>query len=159
MYDFSLLPDDTVLTLGIALVLFAVAFVFFVVVAIYTLISITAYSKKHKDKLKLVCDVAYFHERGKRDNQEDSIYISPIEKVEESGLIAACSDGMGGLLNGEVVSKYVTDSLAEITEMEKELSGALKAMLGIYARVRLVSPKSITRSEGKAVRVIDKRKI
>ena len=113
MYDFSLLPDDTVLTLGIALVLFAVAFVFFVVVAIYTLISITAYSKKHKDKLKLVCDVAYFHERGKRDNQEDSIYISPIEKVEESGLIAACSDGMGGLLNGEVVSKYVTDSLAE----------------------------------------------
>jgi phenylacetate-CoA ligase len=43
--------------------------------------------------------------------------------------------------------------------MEKELSGALKAMLGIYARVRLVSPKSITRSEGKAVRVIDKRKI
>ena len=113
MYDFSLLPDDTVLTLGVALVLFAVAFIFFVIVAIYTLIATTAYSKKHKDKLKLICDVAYFHERGKRDNQEDSIYISPIEKVEESGLIAACSDGMGGLLNGEVVSKYVTDSLSE----------------------------------------------
>ena len=32
-------------------------------------------------------------------------------------------------------------------------------MLGIYAKVRIVSPKSITRSEGKAVRVIDKRKI
>ena len=32
-------------------------------------------------------------------------------------------------------------------------------MLGIAAKVRLVSPKSITRSEGKAVRVIDKRKL
>ena len=32
-------------------------------------------------------------------------------------------------------------------------------MLGIYARVHLVAPKSITRSEGKAVRVIDKRNL
>ena len=30
-------------------------------------------------------------------------------------------------------------------------------MLGIYAKVRLVAPKSISRSEGKAVRVIDRR--
>ena len=52
-----------------------------------------------------------------------------------------------------------SDSLAEITEMEKKLVDALKSMLGIYAKVRLVAPKSITRSEGKAVRVIDKRKI
>ena len=59
----------------------------------------------------------------------------------------------------EIPPERFTDSLAEITQMEKELSGALKAMLGIFAKVRLVSPKSITRSEGKAVRVIDKRKI
>ena len=52
-----------------------------------------------------------------------------------------------------------SDNLGKITEMEKGLVSALKAMLGIYARVRLVAPKSITRSEGKAVRVIDKRKI
>ena len=52
-----------------------------------------------------------------------------------------------------------TDSLSTITEMEKNLVSELKAMLGIYAKVRLVAPKSITRSEGKAVRVIDKRKI
>jgi len=32
-------------------------------------------------------------------------------------------------------------------------------MLGISAKVKLVAPKSITRSEGKAVRVVDKRKI
>ena len=42
---------------------------------------------------------------------------------------------------------------------KKSLVAALKAMLGIYAKVRLVAPKSIARSEGKAVRVIDKRKI
>ena len=35
----------------------------------------------------------------------------------------------------------------------------LKAMLGIYAKVKLVAPKTIARSEGKAVRIIDKRKI
>ena len=39
------------------------------------------------------------------------------------------------------------------------LVAALKAMLGIFAKVRLVAPKTIARSEGKAVRVIDKRKI
>ena len=53
----------------------------------------------------------------------------------------------------------VSDSLGHITDMEKKLVAALKAMLGIYAKVRLVDPKSIARSEGKAVRVIDKRKI
>ena len=57
MYDFNLLPEDTVMTLGIALVLFAVAFVFFVIVALYTLIKTTTYSKQHKDKLKLVLNL------------------------------------------------------------------------------------------------------
>ncbi len=52
-----------------------------------------------------------------------------------------------------------SDSLAKVTQAEKDLVAALKAMLGIAAKVKLVAPKSITRSEGKAVRVIDKRKI
>ena len=59
----------------------------------------------------------------------------------------------------EMTPENFSDSLARITEMEKTLVGALKAMLGIYAKVKLVAPRSITRSEGKAVRVIDKRKI
>ena len=59
----------------------------------------------------------------------------------------------------EMAPDKFSDSLADIAEQEKKLVGALKAMLGIYAKVRIVSPKSITRSEGKAVRVIDKRKI
>ena len=59
----------------------------------------------------------------------------------------------------EMTPENFSDSLAKITSMEKNLVSALKAMLGIYAKVRLVAPKSIARSEGKAVRIIDKRKI
>ena len=59
----------------------------------------------------------------------------------------------------EMAPDKFSDSLAEIAEQEKNLVAALKAMLGIFAKVRIVSPKSITRSEGKAVRIIDKRKI
>ncbi len=59
----------------------------------------------------------------------------------------------------EMTPENFSDNLGKITDMEKNLVAALKAMLGIYAKVRLVAPKSIARSEGKAVRVIDKRKI
>ena len=59
----------------------------------------------------------------------------------------------------EMTPENFSDSLAKITSMEKHLVDALKAMLGIYAKVRLVAPKTIARSEGKAVRIIDKRKI
>lgn len=59
----------------------------------------------------------------------------------------------------EMTPEIFSDSLSNITEMEKSLVAALKAMLGIATKVRLVDPKSIARSEGKAVRIIDKRKI
>ena len=59
----------------------------------------------------------------------------------------------------EMTPETFSDSLAKVTSMEKSLVDALKAMLGIYAKVRLVAPKTIERSEGKAVRIIDKRKI
>ena len=59
----------------------------------------------------------------------------------------------------EMTPELFSDSLASITDREKKLVAALKTMLGIYAHVRLVTPKSIERSEGKAIRVIDRRKI
>jgi phenylacetate-CoA ligase len=59
----------------------------------------------------------------------------------------------------EMTPENFSDSLAKVTSMERSLVAALKAMLGIYAKVRLVAPKTIARSEGKAVRIIDKRKI
>ena len=59
----------------------------------------------------------------------------------------------------EMTPEMFSDSLTEVSKKEKELVGALKSMLGIYCDVRLVAPKSITRSEGKAQRVIDKRNL
>ena len=59
----------------------------------------------------------------------------------------------------EMTPEMFSDNVSVISRHEKELVNALKGMLGIYARVHLVSPKTITRSEGKAVRVIDKRKL
>ena len=52
-----------------------------------------------------------------------------------------------------------TDNVGEIQSRKKILENGLHSMLGIKAKVSLVAPKSITRSEGKAVRVVDKRKI
>ena len=62
-------------------------------------------------------------------------------------------------VNVEMSPEQFTDKVSELLAMEKSLSGAMKTMLGINPAVRLVAPKSITRSEGKAVRVIDKRKL
>ena len=59
----------------------------------------------------------------------------------------------------EMTPEMFSDSLGVVAAKEKELIDALKAMLGIYAKVKLVNPKAITRSEGKAVRVIDKRNL
>ena len=52
-----------------------------------------------------------------------------------------------------------SDKMKDVQDKEKELAGAMKTMLGINPKVHLVSPKSIARSEGKAVRVIDRRKL
>ena len=59
----------------------------------------------------------------------------------------------------EMTPEMFTDSLAEITGRQKKLVEGLRSMLGLTAKVTLVAPKSITRSEGKAVRVIDRRKL
>ncbi|MBC8610486.1 Phenylacetate-coenzyme A ligase [uncultured Ruminococcus sp.] len=59
----------------------------------------------------------------------------------------------------EMTPEMFSDTLTEVSSKEKELIDALKAMLGIYAKVQLVAPKSIARSEGKAVRIIDNRNL
>ena len=62
-------------------------------------------------------------------------------------------------VNVEMSPDQFTDKVSEILTMEKSLANAMKAMLGINPAVHLVAPKTIARSEGKAVRVIDKRKL
>ena len=59
----------------------------------------------------------------------------------------------------EMTPEMFTDNVGEITKLQSDLVAGLKSMLGLKAKVTLVEPKSIARSEGKAVRVIDNRKI
>ena len=59
----------------------------------------------------------------------------------------------------EMTPEMFTDNVNEITKRQNDLVAGMKSMLGIKAKVTLVAPKSITRSEGKAVRVIDNRRI
>lgn len=62
-------------------------------------------------------------------------------------------------VNVEMTPEKFTDNLGKVADMEKQLVSALKSMLGIFAKVHLVAPKTIARSEGKAVRIIDNRKL
>ena len=59
----------------------------------------------------------------------------------------------------EMTPEMFTDNMGEIASRQKKLVEGLRSMLGLTAKVTLVAPKTIVRSEGKAVRVIDKRKI
>ena len=58
----------------------------------------------------------------------------------------------------EMTSDSFSDTVKEITKKEKKLALAMRTMIGISPAVHLVPAKTIARSEGKAVRVIDKRK-
>ena len=58
----------------------------------------------------------------------------------------------------EMLPEDFSDTPKVITKKEKKIQSAMKEMLGINPTIRLVAPKSIVRSEGKAVRVIDNRK-
>ena len=62
-------------------------------------------------------------------------------------------------VNVEMSQEMFTDKVSEVLALERSLADAMKTMLGINPKVHLVPPKTIARSEGKAVRVIDKRKL
>jgi phenylacetate-CoA ligase len=59
----------------------------------------------------------------------------------------------------EMPPDMFSDTVKDMSTRESELVAEMKAMLGISPKITLVAPRTIARSEGKAVRVIDKRKI
>ena len=62
-------------------------------------------------------------------------------------------------VNVEMSEHLFHDDVMSIEKVEKTITDQLRSMLGIGPKVHLVNPKSITRSEGKAKRVIDNRKL
>ena len=59
----------------------------------------------------------------------------------------------------ELLPEQFSDKVSDVQAKEKALEAAMRTMLGIGPKIHLVPPKSIARSEGKAVRVIDTRKL
>jgi len=59
----------------------------------------------------------------------------------------------------EVGEQIFSDEVKHLQDMERKISKNIKDYLGVSAKVKLVEPKAIARSEGKAIRVIDKREM
>ena len=57
----------------------------------------------------------------------------------------------------EVEERFFSDDIGELEKLTKKIAHTLQQALGIVPKVKLVEPKSLERSEGKAKRVIDKR--
>lgn len=59
----------------------------------------------------------------------------------------------------EIAGNLFFDEVRKLEQLEKKIRGEIESALGISAKVKLVEPKTIERSEGKAKRVIDRREI
>ena len=59
----------------------------------------------------------------------------------------------------ELEEKYYTDEIRVIEALNKKIAHTIQMALGINAKIKIVEPKSLVRSEGKAVHVMDKRKL
>jgi len=62
-------------------------------------------------------------------------------------------------VNVEVNETIFSDEVKVLQNIEKRITKNIKEYLGVSAKVKLVEPKSIERSQGKAIRVVDNRKI
>jgi phenylacetate-CoA ligase len=59
----------------------------------------------------------------------------------------------------EVEDRFYSDTIGELQALRKKITHAVESATGLSVNVKLVEPKTIERSEGKAKRVIDKRKL
>jgi phenylacetate-CoA ligase len=59
----------------------------------------------------------------------------------------------------EVDQKIFSDEIKELRAFEEKIKKEIESVLGIFVKIKLVEPKTIERSEGKAKRVVDKRVI
>ena len=59
----------------------------------------------------------------------------------------------------EVKPEYFADEIKGIEKLTQKISHVISQALGINAKIKIVEPKTLVRSEGKAVHVIDKRKL
>lgn len=77
-------------------------------------------------------------------------YLLIVDRIDNLDLLEVCV---------EMNQNMFSDEVKKIEEVERKIRKELDSAIGINAKVKLVEPKSIERSEGKAKRVIDKRKL
>jgi len=93
-------------------------------------------------------------------SQVESVLLSLGETSPHYQLIVDREDNLDKLtVMVELTEEMFSDEVRGLEDLEHKIQGALADVLLVSAKVRLVSPKSIERSEGKAKRVIDNRKI
>lgn len=59
----------------------------------------------------------------------------------------------------EIEERFFSDEIKALVKLQKTLEHAVHQAVGLHANIKLVEPKTIARSDGKAVRVIDNRKL
>jgi len=59
----------------------------------------------------------------------------------------------------EVEDQFFSDKISMLEQLSKKIKHNIESTLGISVKIKLVEPKTIERTEGKAKRVIDKRKL
>ena len=93
-------------------------------------------------------------------SQIESLLLD-VKEIEPQYVIFIRKKGYLDQLHLDVEAKKETYEAGpqKIAEVEKIVEGKIRGMVGIGIKVRLVPPKSITRSEGKAKRVIDERRL
>ena len=88
--------------------------------------------------------------------EKSAVLMRLIDEISRRTIREMCNTDE--LLTSEVeLDKYLC-SLFALEDQEKAIKSAVESTLGISAHIRLVEPKTIPRTEGKAVRVVDKRK-
>lgn len=77
-------------------------------------------------------------------------YVLVVERINNLDTLEVWVEGKEGVT--------FVDGMRHMKELEKRITNEIQCILGIQVKVKLVEPKSIERSEGKAKRIIDKRK-
>ena len=93
-------------------------------------------------------------------SQVESVLLE-IGEVEPHYQLIVTRDGSLDVLEilVELSEKSFSDKISILEALERKIKGKIHSVLGISAKIRFVEPKAIPRSEGKAIRVIDKRNL
>lgn len=92
-------------------------------------------------------------------SQIESVLLEMSETTPNYQLVVERENNLDTLtVNVEINNQFWSDEIRELENLKKQISHNITSIIGVHAKINLVEPMSIARSEGKAQRVIDKRK-